>query len=130
MDYSLIKALHISAALSSFAFFLLRATWSLRASPMMQRRWVRVLPHVLDTGLLALGVSLMIMLSAWPQQTPWLAAKLSALLLYIVLGSVAIKRGRSPAQKAVFAALAALVFLYMLSVAFSHNPLGFLALRW
>ncbi len=93
-------------------------------------RWVRVLPHVLDTCLLALGVSLMIMLSAWPQQTPWLAAKLSALLLYIVLGSVAIKRGRSPAQKAVFAALAALVFLYMLSVAFSHNPLGFLALRW
>jgi uncharacterized membrane protein SirB2 len=128
MDYSLIKALHISAALSSFVFFLLRATWSLRGAPMMQRRWVRVMPHVLDTCLLALGVSLMVMLSAWPQQTPWLAAKLSALLLYIVLGSVAIKRGRSPAQKAAFTAMATLVFLYMLSVAVSHDPMGFFAL--
>ncbi len=122
-SFSLIKALHIAAVLCSFGFFLLRARWAVVAPPALQQRWVRVLPHVIDTALLVLGLSLMTMLSAWPQHTPWLAAKLLALPLYIVLGSMAIKYGRTPAQKARCALLAALVFGYMFAVALSHRPL-------
>ncbi|MFP1679217.1 SirB2 family protein [Alloalcanivorax sp. C16-2] len=125
--YTLIKHLHVSLAAASITLFTLRAWWSVRDAPSLQRRWVRVLPHVIDTGLLACGVTLMVMLRAWPQQTPWLAAKLVALLVYIGLGTVAIKRGRSATTRAVFALLAMTVFAYMIGVAVRHHPASWLS---
>ncbi|WP_455565488.1 SirB2 family protein [Modicisalibacter luteus] len=74
MDYFLIKHIHMTAAGLSLALFSLRAWWSVRESPQLQRRWVKVLPHLIDTILLAAGITLMIMLRAWPTQHPWLAA--------------------------------------------------------
>ncbi|WP_444678733.1 SirB2 family protein [Halomonas sp. E19] len=97
--YFLIKHLHMTTALLSLAFFMVRAWWSVREAPILQRRWVKVVPHVNDTLLLLLGVTLMVMLSMWPHHHPWLAAKLLALLAYILLGTLAIKRGRSPAAR-------------------------------
>ena len=125
--YTLIKHLHVSLAAASITLFTLRAWWSVRDAPSLQRRWVRVLPHVIDTGLLACGVTLMVMLRAWPQQTPWLAAKLVALLVYIGLGTVAIKRGRTATTRAVFALLAMTVFAYMVGVAVRHHPASWLS---
>lgn len=126
MDYLTIKSLHITFAALSLGLFVLRAAWSVRESQRLQRRWVKVLPHLIDTVLLALGVSLMVMLRAWPQHTPWLAAKLLALLFYIGLGTVAIKRGATPAIRALFAFLAVMVFVYMVGTAVTHDPLFWL----
>ncbi|MGJ7458761.1 SirB2 family protein [Halomonas sp. MA07-2] len=125
--YVLIKHLHITTAILSILFFMLRAWWSVRGSPWLQRRWVKVLPHVIDTLLLTLGVLLMVMLSMWPQQHPWLAAKLIALLVYIGLGTLAIKRGRSPAVRGVAALAAVAAFAYMLGAALHKSPLSWLA---
>ena len=125
--YFLIKHLHITTAILSLVLFMLRAWWSVRESPELQRRWVKVLPHINDTLLLALGVLLMVMLGMWPQHHPWLAAKLIALLVYIALGTVAIKRGRSPAVRGVAALAAVLTFLFMLGAAIRHDPLSWLA---
>ncbi|MFO8045385.1 MAG: SirB2 family protein [Halomonas sp.] len=125
--YVLIKHLHITTAILSLLFFMLRAWWSVRESPWLQRRWVKVLPHINDTLLLTLGVLLMVMLSMWPQQHPWLAAKLIALLVYIGLGTLAIKRGRSSAVRGMGALAAVLTFLYMLGAAIRHDPLSWLA---
>ncbi|WP_416138491.1 SirB2 family protein [Halomonas sp. HK25] len=125
--YFLIKHLHITTATLSLLFFMLRAWWSVRESPWLQRRWVKVLPHINDTLLLSLGVLLMVMLKMWPQQHPWLAAKLIALLVYIGLGTLAIKRGRSPAVRGVAALAAVATFAYMLGVALHNSPLSWLA---
>ncbi|ARB47992.1 SirB2 family protein [Alloalcanivorax xenomutans] len=122
LDYLLIKQLHMTLAALSLGLFVLRAGWSVAGSPMLRRRWVRVTPHIVDTLLLTFGVTLMILLRAWPHQTPWLAAKLLALLVYIGLGTMAIKRGTTPARRAGYALAAVVVFLYMVGVAVRHHP--------
>lgn len=122
LDYLLIKQLHMTLAALSLGLFVLRAGWSVAGSPMLRRRWVRVTPHIVDTLLLTFGVMLMILLRAWPHQTPWLAAKLLALLVYIGLGTMAIKRGTTPTRRAGYALAAIMVFLYMVGVAVRHHP--------
>ena len=125
--YFLIKHLHMTTAGLSLAFFMLRAWWSVSEAPILQRRWVKVLPHLNDTLLLTLGIVLMAMLSMWPHQHPWLAAKIVALLGYIGLGTVAIKRGATPAIRGAAALAAVTVFLYMLGAAVHNSPLSWLA---
>lgn len=128
LEYYLpIKYLHVTAATLSILFFMLRAWWSVCEMPILQRRWVKVAPHLVDTLLLVLGVVLMVILSLWPHQHPWLAAKLIALLVYIGLGTVAIKRGRKPLVRAIAALAAMTTFIYMLGTAIRHSPLSWLA---
>jgi uncharacterized membrane protein SirB2 len=124
--YFLIKHLHMTAASLSIVFFMLRAWWSFRESPWLSRRWVKVVPHLIDTALLGLGVWLMVALSLWPHQHSWLAAKLIALLVYIGLGTVAIKRGRSPAIRGMAGLAAVATFAYMLGAAIRHSPMSWL----
>lgn len=113
--------LHIASALLSLLGFTTRGVWMLRGSSLLHARWVRVTPHVIDTCLLASGVGLVFTLHLYPNQQPWLLAKLIALVLYIVLGTVALKRGRTRRVRtgAWFAALA--VFFYILSVALTKQ---------
>ncbi|MFP4137954.1 MAG: SirB2 family protein [Halomonas sp.] len=125
--YFLIKHLHITTAALSLLFFMLRAVWSVSDAEVLKARWVRIAPHVIDTLLLTLGLVLMVMLSLWPHQHPWLAAKLIALVVYIGLGTLAIKRGRTPAVRGAAAVAAVLVFLYMLGAAIRHSALSWLA---
>lgn len=128
LEYYLpIKFLHITAATLSILFFMLRAWWSVREAPVLQARWVKIAPHVIDTLLLTLGMVLMVLLSFWPQQQPWLAAKLVALLAYIGLGTVAIKRGSTPRVRALAALAAVATFAYMLGTAIRQSPLSWLA---
>lgn len=124
--YFLIKHLHMTTAIVSIAFFIVRAWWSVREVALLQRRWVRILPHVNDTLLLVLGVMLTIMLSMSPHQHPWLAAKLLGLIVYILLGTVAIKRGRTPLTRGLAAVAAIAVFFYVYGTAMTKNPLFFL----
>lgn len=124
--YLTLKSLHVSLALVSGALFALRALWSVTGSSWLKRPWVRVLPHLLDTLLLAAGLSLMVLTTQWPHQTPWLAAKLTALLAYIGFGSLAIRRGASVRTRALSACLALLIFVYMLGAAHRHSVLSWL----
>ncbi len=123
--YFPLKWIHIALAFASIAFFLTRAAWAIGESRLLQRRWVKISPHIIDTFLLLAGVALAAMSGQFPIPQPWLAAKLLALCLYIVLGSMAIKRAHTPANRALFAGLALVTFTYMLSVAFSKDPLPF-----
>jgi len=126
MDYSLLKQLHLTTIAISLALFILRGIWMMADSPRLQARWVRIVPHLNDTVLLASGIALAFTLRLSPLDHGWLAAKLIALVGYIVLGTVALKRGRTRGKRiaAWFAAL--LVFGYMVSVAVAHAPFPFL----
>ncbi|SDN50613.1 Uncharacterized membrane protein SirB2 [Janthinobacterium sp. OK676] len=117
MDYLSLKHFHMGCAAASGCLFLLRGAWMLRASPALQQRWVKVLPHLVDTALLASAITLAVWSGQSPGSQPWLAAKLCALVAYIVLGTIALKRGKTPAVRGTAFALAVLVFAYIVAVA-------------
>ena len=93
---------------------------------LLQARWVRVAPHVNDTLLLASGIGLAVLLQQYPLVHGWLTAKFFALIAYILLGTVAIKRGRTRGTRIAAWIVALLVFGYMVAVARTHDPLPFL----
>ncbi|HEB58179.1 MAG TPA: regulator SirB [Gammaproteobacteria bacterium] len=112
-----LKLTHISLALASLTGFLARGVLRLRASPRLQARWLRILPHVLDSLLLATGIALAVRIGQYPFVSPWLTAKLTALVLYILLGMVVMRHARSRLGQGVALGAAVLVFAYMLGVA-------------
>jgi uncharacterized membrane protein SirB2 len=126
MNYLAIKHLHITCAALSGSLFLLRGLWMLHAPAMLQRRWIRIAPHLIDTLLLATALIMVVWSGQYPFVQSWLSAKVIALLLYIALGSIALKRGKTRATRltAFIAALA--VFAYIAAVALTRQawPLG------
>jgi uncharacterized membrane protein SirB2 len=126
MSFMLFKTLHVSCAIISFTLFFLRGIWSFNDSPIMRQRWVEVVPHYVDTLLLANALALAFTLEQYPFVDAWLTAKIFGLMLYIMLGSVALKQGKTKTIR-VSAWLAALaVFVYIVLVAATHNPLPFI----
>ncbi len=120
--YLELKALHVASVVISVSLFVMRAGLSLAGSPALQRRVLRVAPHVVDTVLLASAVLLTLILHQYPFANSWLTAKLLALVAYVVLGSIAIRRGRTPAVRAVALVGALLAVSYILGTALHHDP--------
>lgn len=125
MSYLAIKYLHVTSVVLSGSFFLLRGLWMLRESDMLQRRWVKVLPHIIDTLLLGSALVMVFRSGQYPFVQPWLTAKVLALMAYIVIGSVALKRGKTRAVRtwAFVAALA--TFAYIVAVALTRHAMPF-----
>jgi uncharacterized membrane protein SirB2 len=123
--YHLTKLIHELCALASFVLFFVRGIWMLRESPQRTLRWLRILPHGIDTLLLASAIGLTLMLHQYPLTDAWLSAKLVALLAYIGLGLVALRYGKTRGVRATAWIGAMAVFLYIVSVALAHDPLGF-----
>jgi len=126
MDYLLLKQVHIASALLSIGGFAIRGMLMLRDSTLLQSRFARVAPHIVDTVLLASAIALAWLSGQYPFAQGWLTAKLLALIAYVALGTVALKRGRSKLTRGVAFALALGTVLYIVSVAVSRNPQGFL----
>jgi len=124
--YPIIKNIHISCVVLTFLSFALRGIWMLQSNPTLQHRWVKILPHFIDTTLLLSGISLIIMLQQYPGTQVWLTAKLVALLIYIIIGSVALKYGKTKTIRATAFLLALATFFYLISVALTHNAIPFL----
>ena len=118
----LIKTIHLVSAALSFGGFVLRGFWMLRASPLLAHKLTRTLPHIVDTVLLGSAILLAINIHQYPGVHGWLTAKVLALLAYIVLGSIALKRGRTRTIRITAWLAAMLVFLYIVSVALTRSP--------
>ena len=125
MDYLALRYFHIACAALSGSLFVLRGIWMLRESAMLQRRWVGIAPHLVDTLLLASALIMVIWSRQYPFVQNWLTAKIIALIVYIVLGAIALKRGRNKTVRvcAFIAALA--VFAYIGLVAMTKQVLVF-----
>lgn len=116
------KLLHMACAAISLALFLLRATWKWHHSPRLQQRWVRIVPHVVDTVFLGSGLVLAALLRQYPLVDAWLSAKFFGLIGYIILGSMALKRARTRAQLALAVLAALATFAYIVGVAWTKDP--------
>lgn len=121
MSYLALKHFHMTCAALSGSLFLLRGIWMLRESSMLQRRWVRIAPHLIDTLLLASALAMVAWSAQYPFVQGWLTAKVLALLAYIVLGSIALKRGKTMAVRASAFAAALAVFAYIVLVAITKH---------
>jgi uncharacterized membrane protein SirB2 len=123
VSYAALKAIHVGSVIASYALFVLRGVWMLRDSPLLRQRWVRILPHVVDTALLTSAVLLAYTIRQYPFVAPWVTAKVLALLLYVGLGTLALKRGRTRGTRLAAWIAAQLVFFYIVSVAITKTPL-------
>lgn len=126
MSYLAWKTIHVWCAALSISGFMLRGYWMLIDSPRLRHRLTRVLPHVNDTLLLSAGVVMAFRIQQYPLVHGWLTAKLVALVAYVIVGSIALKRGRTHRVRAVALISAVAVFAYMVAVALTRRPLPFL----
>jgi uncharacterized membrane protein SirB2 len=119
----MLKLLHIALAYLTVIGFVVRALWAFTESPMRQQKWVRIAPHVIDTALLVLGVTMAFQLGLSPV-SGWLGAKLLGLLAYIGFGVLTLRASSAPLRTAGFVGALASVG-YVFAVAFSRNPWPF-----
>ncbi len=124
----LVKFIHVSTVILSYLLFWTRGLWMIRAPARLQRRWVRTVPHVIDTLLLASGITLAVLIHQYPLVDGWLTAKLAGLIAYIGLGLVALRLGRRRGTRIAAWISAQGVFFYIVAVAVTRNPLPFSAL--
>lgn len=127
-SYAAIKSAHVALALASGGLFALRGLVRIAGSEAGNRSSVRWLSYAIDTVLLAAGLWLVLILRLDPAASPWLAVKLALLVAYIVLGSLALKRARTPSRRALAFAAALACFASMYLIARAHDPLA--PLRW
>lgn len=122
--YPQIKAVHIMLALLSGSLFAIRGLGVLTGG-----RWAMALPlrwtsYAIDTALLTAALMLLTILPFALFANGWLTMKLVLLVAYVVLGTLALKRARTPRVRALFYLLALLTFGWMYSIARAHHPLG------
>ena len=126
--YLLVKYVHVGCVILSIAGFAARGGLMIAGSPVLNARFVRIAPHVVDTVLLASAAWLAWMLGQAPFVHGWLTAKVLALVAYIVLGIVALRRGPTKTARAIALVAALLTAGYIVSVALTRDPRG--ALAW
>jgi uncharacterized membrane protein SirB2 len=125
--YLALRHVHIACAILTIALFVLRGGLMMANSPWQQNVVLRYLPHAVDTVLLTTALMLTTVIHQYPFAVGWLTTKVVLLVVYIVLGSIALKRGRTrPIRIAAFFAALATVG-YLVTVARAHHPLGMFA---
>jgi uncharacterized membrane protein SirB2 len=115
--FSMLIAVHIAAVVLTISFFVVRYWWRYSNHPLIDARWVRVAPHCIDTVLLLSGAGLMWLTGYLPftDKGAWLTEKLFGVIIYIVLGFIALGCRRPRSQQAGFIAfLLGLVVLYII----------------
>ena len=125
--YVQIKAVHVATVLLSGALFLMRgllvqAGW---------QRWamsapVRYVSYSVDSVLLTAALMLVTVLPGTMFANHWLTLKVALLIVYVVLGSLALKRARTPRGRTIAFIAALAVYAAMLGIARAHHPLGWL----
>ncbi len=120
--YFTIKHVHLWAVTLSLSLFAVRAGLMLADSPAQRWKPFLVLPHAIDTVLLTSALLLTTIVRQFPFVNGWLTAKVCGLVVYVVLGSIALKRGRTPRARRLALAGAALSAAFIVSTALHHDP--------
>ncbi|WP_277187910.1 SirB2 family protein [Caballeronia sp. BR00000012568055] len=123
--FPILRAIHMSCAALSITGFVLRWIWMLNDSRLLNARASKIVPHIVDTLLLLSAIALVVIVG-FQANAAWISTKILSLVVYIVLGTFALKRGRTKGVRTVTGVLAIIVFAFIASVARTHDPLGFL----
>jgi uncharacterized membrane protein SirB2 len=128
MDYLALRGFHETCVALSVTGFFVRGAASLGGAGWVQGRVAKTLPHVVDTALLTSAMMLLTTLRLNPFASPWLVAKIAGLIVYIGLGVVALRPAVPKPVRAGAWVAALTTALWIVSVAFTKTPLGFLSL--
>lgn len=124
--YFALKYVHVCTAILTISGFTLRGIWMLSGSPLLNHKLTRILPHVVDSAFLVSGIALTWVLKLPLLDQPWLLAKLVAIVVYILLGMAALRRGRSRRSRVIAFVLALATFAYIAGVAWNKSPASWL----
>ena len=125
MDYVLLKQVHFGLAIVSISGFVLRWVLEVLGFQKSKHLLIRVAPHIIDTLFLLAGVMLLLAIDQYPWTTPWIAAKLAGLIVYILCGKLALSARQKKLSTIAFIC-AITVFAWIVSVALLKSPYGFL----
>jgi uncharacterized membrane protein SirB2 len=125
--YLALRHAHIGLALLSVGIFVLRGGLMLAQSPAAQAPWLKYPSYLVDSLLLTAALMLTTVIHQYPFTTDWLTTKVALLAVYVALGSIALKRGRTRTARAAAFTAAILTVAFLFSVARAHHPLGHFA---
>ena len=120
--YEFVKYIHVTAITLSISGFIFRVLLKANNSPYQSKYWFKKLPHKVDIILLASALTMVYILGVNPLTTFWIAEKIIGLLIYIMLGMVALRWGRTKNIRMTAAVMAAVVFSYIVYVAHYKAP--------
>jgi uncharacterized membrane protein SirB2 len=123
MSYAALKMIHVTSVVVSYLLFSLRSMWMMRGSAVLQQRWVKITPHVVDTILLVSAITLAVQIQQDPINDSWLSAKVAGLLIYIGLGMMALRFAKTRKMRISAWIAAQAAFLYIVLVALTKNPI-------
>ncbi len=126
--YETLKLTHVAAAMLTILGFMLRGYWMFSSSPMLRLKVVKILPHIVDTVFLLSGIGLIITLKLPVLSQNWLLMKFVALVAYIVLGAIALGRGKTMRTRTTAFVLALATFAYIAGVALSKSTASWSAI--
>lgn len=115
--YTLIKIIHMSCAMISVLGFLARGILKINESTLVEKKLVKVLPHVIDTVLLVSAITLVVMSGQYPWVAPWVGAKILGLVVYIGLGVVVMRTAKTKQARIIAFVLALATAAYIFMVA-------------
>jgi uncharacterized membrane protein SirB2 len=119
--------IHIGCVIASGTLFFSRGCMMLAGLPAANHGALRRISVLIDSLLLAAAIVLTTIIHQYPFVQAWLTVKVILLAVYIVLGVFALRRGRTRATRAACFAAAMVVFLFIVTVARTQNPLGVFA---
>lgn len=123
--YEIVKHIHLTTIALSVVLFLLRFILSARQSPMLQKKWLKILPHIVDTLLLLSAGTLCVLLKQYPFVDAWVTETLLAFVMYVFMVTLALKLGRTAFLRGIglLGALSWIAFAGMVAV--SKQPILF-----
>lgn len=121
--YMMAKHLHLTAVGLSILLFIFRFIWSQFDASILTKKWVKVVPHIIDTVLLASAIWLCVILSQYPIVNAWLTFKVVGVIGYIVFGLFALKKAKTPVGRWAFFIAALAVLMATAMVAVTKQPL-------
>src|SRR5256886_5618794 len=120
-QFAAIRLVHITCVAMSGSLFCLRGILRIASIPTAHHWLLRLASHVIDTALLLAAILLTLILHQYPFTDAWLTTKVLLLVLYIVLGTIALKRARTVFGHVVAFVFALLTFAYIIGVAITHR---------
>ena len=124
--YSVIRWVHIAAVILSGSLFMIRGGAALAGQHWPYHAASRWTSWVIDTTLLTAAAMLFSMLPGAMFANGWLTVKLVLVVVYIVLGTLAMRRTARTRTRALFYVAALCVFATIITIARAHHPYGWL----
>jgi len=111
-----LKSIHLFFVVLSFVSFSGRMGLSQFKSEWLQQTWLKIAPHIIDTGLLLSGVTLVFYGQWLDKEYGWIISKLTLLIVYIILGVIAMRSQGAKRWLVFLGAIACYIGIFVIAI--------------